>query len=150
MPTVRLQDRHHHQGRRIHGVSGAKGSKQDGSLHMFYTLCNHRLEGAGGDQDSNYAEDDEPNPITCKRCQAVLARWAESRDKFLARERERRAATTAACELVAWFETLDVDEVCGRYEHPDDRVALREALGRETAKLRRFTQGRRLELRPEG
>jgi len=144
MTTVRLQDRHHRRSWRVHGVSGAERGKRDGSLHLFYTLCDYRLEGAG-DDESNYAEDHAPAPITCKRCQAVLARWANTHAMLLARDRARRAATTAAGELIAYCEQLDLDAVCARYAHPEDRAALRAALEREIEKIRRFAMGKRLE-----
>lgn len=144
MPTVRMQDKHGHRGRSVHGVPLAKGTKQDGGLHLFYTLCNIRLDGEGGDKESNYVENDPPAAITCKRCLAQLARDVQVRLKYLARERARRAAAIAAGVLAAHFETLDLDEEYARHPNPEDIAALREAIETQLAKLRRMAEGRRL------
>jgi hypothetical protein len=142
-PTVRLQDNRQHRGRRVHGVMGATGCKQDGSLHLFYTLCNVRLQGAGGDHASNYVEHDEPAPITCKRCLALLAREEQTRLKFQARERAHRAAAAAAADLVAHCEALDIEAQCTAYTTPEDRQAYREAVATHIANLRRLVADRR-------
>jgi len=150
MPTVRMQDKNGRPGRSVHGVPLAKGTKQDGGLHLFYTLCNVRLEGEGGDEESNYVEDNQPTHITCKRCQAQLAREAQARLGYLARERARRAVTRAARMLVAHFETLDVDAECESQPDPEEGVALREAAEAQVARLRRLAEGRRLQARRRG
>jgi hypothetical protein len=142
-PTVHLQDKRQRRGRSVHGVSLAKGTKQHGSLHLFYTLCNVRLEGEGGDIDSNYVEDDPPQAITCKSCLGLLAREELARLKYLARERARWAAATAVGVLVDHFDTLDLEAVYGQYAEPEDRAALSEALRQQIAKLRHSADRRR-------
>lgn len=140
-PTVRLQDNRQHRGRRVHGVMGATGCKQDGSLHLFYTLCNVRLQGAGGDQQSNYVEHDEPAPITCKRCLALLAREESARSIFRAEARARHASALAATDLVAHCEALDIEALCAGFAAPEDREAYREAIATHIDNLRRFDVG---------
>jgi hypothetical protein len=59
-------------------------------------------------------------------------------------ELTRRAATTAAYELLQHFEALDLNEICALEADPADRAALRQALEHEIAKLRRLSAGPRL------
>jgi hypothetical protein len=94
----------------------AAGAKQDDGLHFGNTLPDFGL-GSGGD---------------------------DGYDNLTAHERARRAATTAAYELLQHFEALDLNEVCAHEADPEERAAVRQALEQEIAKLRRHAMGPRL------
>ena len=124
----------------MHGVDGAAGTKHDGDLHMAYTLCNIQLRGKGDDEDRNYVEDDEPQPITCKHCLGVLARQEQRRRLWAERALAQRLDTTAAYLLVA-----HLDALCAPAP-PPHRPALRAAMLPYIDRIRRYGTGRRLEL----
>ena len=140
MPTVRTLGKNHRRGRCVHGVEGAAGTKDRGDLHMAYTLCNIQLRGKGDDEDRNYVEDDEPQPITCKHCLGVLARQEQRRRLWAERALAQRLDTTAAYLLVA-----HLDALCAPAP-PPHRPALRAAMLPYIDRIRRYGTGRRLEL----
>ena len=94
----------------------AAGAKHDDGLHFGDALPDFGL-GSGGD---------------------------DGYDNLTARERARRAATTAAYELLQHLEALDLNDVCALEADPADRAELRQALEHEIAKLRRLSAGPRL------